>query len=225
MSGGVAATLVGAGCCLIAAPYLARLTRSVPDREVRTWWRGLPVSGRRTFATTVLAATFGALAGAAGGWDAALPAFVAVSLVGTPLVVIDYEHHRLPDRLVYLGAALETVLLTAAVAERGSWHQLLRALEGAAVVFAVLLLLAVVAPRSFGFGDVKLGGILGGYLGWAGWVPVYYGIFAGFLLGALLSLALLATRRATLKTAIPFGPMLLLGALLVLAFDLVPDVG
>jgi leader peptidase (prepilin peptidase)/N-methyltransferase len=63
---------------------------------------------------------------------------------------------------------------------------------------------------------------MGGYLGWFGWAYVYYGVFAGFLLGAVLAVGLLATRRATMKTAIPFGPMLVVGPLIVLAFDLVP---
>ncbi len=72
-------------------------------------------------------------------------------------------------------------------------------------------------------GDVKLGGLLGGYLGWFGWFDVYYGIFAGFLIGAVLSIGLLMARRATMKTAIPFGPMLVLGPLVVLAFGLAPS--
>jgi leader peptidase (prepilin peptidase)/N-methyltransferase len=89
-------------------------------------------------------------------------------------------------------------------------------------VYVVLFLLAVASPRSFGMGDVKLGGILGGYLGWFGWAHVYYGVFAGFVLGAVLAIGLLAGRRANMKTAIPFGPMLIVGPLVVLAFDLVP---
>jgi len=108
---------------------------------------------------------------------------------------------------------------------RHDWHALLRAAEGAAAVFAVLFLLAFAAPRSFGFGDVKLGGVLGAYLGWFGWSYVYYGIFAGFLLGMLVALALLATRRASLKTALAFGPMLIFGALIVLAFRISPALG
>ena len=57
----------------------------------------------------------------------------------------------------------------------------------------MLLALNLAAPRSFGFGDVKLGGVLGGYLGWFGWSYVYYGVFAGFLLGAVLAVG--AARR------------------------------
>jgi len=154
-----------------------------------------------------------------------MPAFVALALTTAPLVVIDFEQHRLPDRLVRTAAAAGAVLLTLAALVRHDWPALLRSGEGAAAVFAVLFLLAFAAPRSFGFGDVKLGAVLGGYLGWFGWRYVYYGIFAGFMLGMLVGLALLATRRASLKTALAFGPMLIFGTLIVLAFRIAPSLG
>ena len=219
------ATGVAAAACVAASPYLARLAVSVPDREHRRWWAGAPAGRPRLVATAASAAALGALAGAAAGWTALLPAFVALALCGAPLVVIDFEHHRLPNRLVFTAAAAGAVLLTVAAAVDGDWQDWLRGVEAAAAVFAVLFLLAFISPRSFGLGDVKLGGVLGGYLGWFGWVEVYYGIFAGFLLGALVALVLLATRRASLKTAMAFGPMLLVGALAVLAFDLAPSLG
>jgi leader peptidase (prepilin peptidase)/N-methyltransferase len=137
-------------------------------------------------------------------------------------MVIDVQCHRLPNRLVLPLFVAEALLLTLAAAAHSDWARLLRAAEGAAAVYAVLFALAFASPRSFGMGDVKLGGLLGGYLGWFGWVYVYYGIFAGFLLGALLAIGLLASRRASMKTAVPFGPMLIVGPLIVLAFDLVP---
>jgi leader peptidase (prepilin peptidase)/N-methyltransferase len=225
MSSDVAGALIGAGGCLLGSPYLARLTLSVPDRDATSWWLGAAPTPRRFAATAAVAAVLGALAGAAAGHGALLPALLALAVVGAPLVIIDFEHHRLPNRLVLIGAGLEAVLLSVAAADHGEWHPLLRALEGSAAVFAALFVLILIAPRSFGWGDVKLGGVLGGYLGWFGWVEVYYGIFAGFLLGALLAIGLLLSRRATMKTAIPFGPMLILGSLLVLAFDLVPGTG
>ena len=218
----VAGVVTGAACCLVASPYLARLTRTVPDREDRRWWRGRTASRGRLAVTAAIATVLGALGGAAAGWTALLPAFVALALSCAPLVVIDFEEHRLPNRLVFTAAGAAAVLLTVAAAVRHEWAPWLRGVEGAAAVFAMLFLLAFISPRSFGFGDVKLGAVLGGYLGWAGWLQVYYGIFAGFLLGALVALVLLASRRASLKTAMAFGPMLVLGALLVLAFDLAP---
>jgi leader peptidase (prepilin peptidase)/N-methyltransferase len=121
--------------------------------------------------------------------------------------------------LVFTGAVLAAVLLAVAALARGDWYPYLRALAAAAIVFAALFVLALISPSSFGFGDVKLGAVLGAYLGWFGWVYVYWGIFAGFVLGSVVALALLATRRATLKTALAFGPMLVLGSLLALLTD------
>jgi leader peptidase (prepilin peptidase)/N-methyltransferase len=170
--------------------------------------------------TAGIALVLGALAGAAAGLSALLPAFIVLALTGTPLVVIDYEQHRLPNRLVYPMAASAIVLLSAAAASRDDWSDLLRAGEGGVAVFAVLYAIMLVSPRSFGYGDARLGGVLGLYLGFDSWAAVYYGILVGFVLGAGVALILLAARRANRKTAIAIGPMLLLGTLLVLAFDL-----
>ncbi len=211
-----------AGAAALAAPYLARLTITVPQNDNAAWLRGAPASGTRTAVTALAGVVLGTLGGLAAGWSALLPAYAALVLCAAPLVVIDYEHHRLPDRLVRPAAVASLVLLAVAALVRDDWHDYLRAIEGAVAVFAVLYLLAFISPRSFGYGDVKLGAVLGLFLGWSAWIDVYYGIFAGFLLGAVLSLLLLATRRATLKTAIAFGPMLVVGPLLVLAFGLSP---
>lgn len=225
MSSEAIGAAVGAAVCVAASPYLARLTRSVPDRDEPNWRRGRAAGRRRLACTALTGGVLGGLAGAAAGWSALLPALVALALATTPLVLIDFEHHRLPDRLVRPAAAAGLVLLVLAALIRHDWPALLRAGEGAAAVFAVLYLLLFISPRSFGFGDVKLGAILGGYLGWFGWAHVYYGIFAGFLLGSVVAIVLLATRRASLKTALAFGPMLIVGALVVLAFNIVPSFG
>ena len=216
-----AAVALAAGIGLLTAPYLARLTLSVPDREDARWWTGRAASPRRTAVTAVIALVLGALAGAAAGWTALLPAFVALALITAPLVPIDLEHHRLPNRLTFLAGAAAAALLTLAAATRHEWHAWLRALEGAAAVYAVLFVIMMLA--SFGFGDVKLGGVLGAYLGWYSWSAVYYGMLAGFVVGAVVAVGLLAAKKATRKTAIAFGPWMTLGALLVLAFDLVPN--
>jgi leader peptidase (prepilin peptidase)/N-methyltransferase len=216
---------VGVAVCAAASPYLARLSLSVPDRDNPAWWHGCPAGRARLALTALTGVVLGGVAGAAAGWSALLPAFLVLAAAGAPLVLIDFEHHRLPDRLVFAAGGAAVVLLTLAALVRHDWAAWLRAVEGAAAVFAVLFLLAFAAPRSFGFGDVKLGAVLGGYLGWFGWLYVYYGIFAGFVLGTVVAVGLLATRRASLKTAMAFGPMLILGALVVLALRIAPSPG
>ena len=216
---------VAAAICVAATPYLARLTLSVPDREDERWYRGRRAARNTILFTAATAIVLGALAGAAAGWTALLPAYVALALAGTPLVVIDYEHHRLPNRLVYPQAVAAFVLLALAAALRSEWHDYLRAVEGAAASYAVLFALMFVSPKSFGWGDVRLGGILGAYLGYVSWMAVYLGIFGGFVLGTVVAISLLATGRADRKTPIAFGPMLLLGALVVLSCDLTSSIG
>ena len=144
-----------------------------------------------------------------------------LALFGVPLVVIDIEVHRLPDRLTGPAALAGAVLLTVAAAVDGSWHPLLRALEGAVAALVVFGAFFAVSARSFGLGDVKLAGVLGGYLAWFGWAYLFYGIFLGFVLGAVVGIVLLVSGRAGRRTPIPFGPMLLLGALTVIALRLV----
>jgi leader peptidase (prepilin peptidase)/N-methyltransferase len=212
----LAGAAVGVVACLLASPYLARLTRSVPDAADRRWWNGRPVSVGRVLVTGAVAVVLGALAGFAAGWSAILPALLALALCAAPLVVIDLQQHRLPDRLVLTVAVLAALLLAVAALARGEWYPYLRAALAAAAVLVALFVLALISPSSFGFGDVKLGAVLGAYLGWFGWPYVYWGIAAGFVLGAVVALVLIAIRRATMKTALAFGPMLVLGTLLTL---------
>jgi leader peptidase (prepilin peptidase)/N-methyltransferase len=60
--------------------------------------------------------------------------------------------------------------------------------------------------------------VLGLYLGWFGYGPLILGFVAGFFVGALVALVLLAIRAAGWKTDIAFGPSLLAGALLSILF-------
>jgi len=63
-----------------------------------------------------------------------------------------------------------------------------------------------------GWGDVKLAGVLGIYLGWLGWPQLILGAFAAFLLGGIASIVLIATKRVGRSGGIPFGPWMLAGA-------------
>ncbi len=53
-------------------------------------------------------------------------------------------------------------------------------------------------------------------LGWLGWPALLPGTILAFVLSALASLALLAARRVTMRSAISFGPFLLGGALIAI---------
>jgi leader peptidase (prepilin peptidase) / N-methyltransferase len=204
---------VGAGIGLAASPYLAALTLRVPNRADERWWTWRPAPLVRVAVTASIAAVVGLLAATAATPSAAVPAFVVLALVATPLIVIDVEHHRLPDRLVGSGLIGAAALLTLAAGVSHHWEALLRAAEAAAASFLVLFTVAFASPRSLGFGDVKLAALLGAYLGWLGWDRVLPGFLLGVLVGAGVALIAVATRRASLTTHLPFGPSLVLGML------------
>jgi leader peptidase (prepilin peptidase) / N-methyltransferase len=125
--------------------------------------------------------------------------------------------HRLPDRVVFPSIAVvaAAVLLDAVVL--GTWDEALRALLAGIAAFGCAAVVGLVSPRGLGFGDVKLLGLLGLLLGWFGWSVLLLGVLLGLLVGALVSLALIALRRAGLRSEIALGPSLLAGAALALA--------
>src|SRR6185437_4542997 len=114
-----------------------------------------------------------------------------------------------------LAAGAVTAVLLGAL--EGSWSALVRALLGGLALAGFYLLLMVISPSGMSLGDVKLAASLGTLLAWFGWRLLLAGGFAGFLLGGIYGIALLASGRATRKQPIPFGPFMIAGAVLAVA--------
>lgn len=173
-----------------------------------------PIAIRYPLVETGTAVAFGAVAAWVGlSW--ALPAWLYLAAVSIALGLIDLEAHRLPDVIVLPSYPVALALLALGAADPGGtadWVALLHAAIGGAAFFAVYFAILVVYPAGMGFGDVKLAGVLGLYLGFVGWGALVVGWFAAFLLGGLFSLGLVAARRAGRRSSIPFGPWMLAGA-------------
>lgn len=150
------------------------------------------------------------------GLDWRLPAYLYLCAVGVALAVIDIDHHRLPNALVLPSYPIVAGLLLLAVIAGGAWGDGLRAAAGAVALFGFYFILVLVYPAGMGWGDVKLAGVLGMALGFLGWGPLVVGGFLGFALGGFFGIALIAVRRAGRRSAIPFGPFMLAGALAAL---------
>lgn len=144
------------------------------------------------------------------GWE--FLAFAYLAALGVVLTLIDLDVHRLPNSLVLPAYGVLPVLFTAASIDAGQWWPLGRALIGAAALFALYFVAAVLYPGGMGFGDVKLAGVIGLALAWLGWGPLVIGAFAAFLLGGLAGVLLMALGRAGKKSGIPFGPWMVAGA-------------
>jgi leader peptidase (prepilin peptidase) / N-methyltransferase len=162
-------------------------------------------------------AVAGALAGAAVGWrlDYQPIAWVWVYLcaVGVVLSYIDSQTRLLPTRLIIPSYAVAAVLVVAAyVADDFATDHLVRAGLGLVVMGGFYRLMYAVYPAGMGFGDVRLSGLLGLALGYVGWGALLTGMYAGFLLGGVGG-AILAIFRIADRKRYPFGPFMLLGAL------------
>ncbi|HEX3811634.1 MAG TPA: A24 family peptidase [Mycobacteriales bacterium] len=210
--------LVTALCCavigLVAGPALASLTVTVPapgPARAPGWWRGAAADRRRLMVVNALSVVVFAAMGGGIGWRPWLPAYLWLAGTAVALAVIDVDCHRLPDAFTFPAYGAGIVLLGIAALAGGEGHSYLRALICMAAVFVAFYLLAFLG--GIGFGDTKLAGALGLYLGWLGVGPLVLGLVAGFCIGAVVALALLAARSVGWKTDVAFGPALLGGAL------------
>jgi leader peptidase (prepilin peptidase)/N-methyltransferase len=87
-----------------------------------------------------------------------------------------------------------------------------------------MLILGLLARGALGFGDVKLAFLLGVFTGYLGWGQVVLAGLGSFILGGLVALVLVVTRRASRKDAIPFGPFMTTAAIVaVVAGDVFLD--
>ncbi len=163
----------------------------------------------------VTAAVLALLLGRFGG-QASVAAFGLLGVLGVALATIDIAVHRLPDRLTLPAFPVLITLLAVAAAIGHETGALVRAVLGGMILAAAYLVLALLRPGQLGGGDIKVAGLAGIALAWLGWHPLVIGGSLGFVLFAVACLALLATRRVTLRSKICFGPFLLGGALLAI---------
>ena len=132
---------------------------------------------------------------------------------------VDLEHLIIPDR-VSLGGIVAGLLLSLwAPSLHGSitrFDALGKAAIGAAVGGGVLWLVALLGRLIFrkdamGFGDVKLMGAIGAFMGWK---AVFFTLILSSFFGSLVGGALVLAGRKEMQGRIPYGPFIALAALL-----------
>lgn len=145
--------------------------------------------------------------------------FWLVFLVGfCVLAVYDIRWFLLPDKVVFPLIGLALLQLGAQVIFfGGGLHDVLGAALGVAVISGSFLLIYTLSKGTWiGFGDVKLGLVLGVLAG--GLLPAVLLLFVASVLGMLVSLPLVLAGRAGRKSHIPFGPFLLAAMVVVQLF-------
>jgi len=131
------------------------------------------------------------------------------------LAVIDARTKRLPNRIMFPLYGFGAVGLTLASAVGHEWPRLVIALASAALLYGLFWLFWFFGPM--GFGDVKLAGVLGLFLGWVSLPAVLTGLLLGMLAAAFTGIGMMIARKADRKTEIAYGPFLIAGSWAALA--------
>lgn len=150
--------------------------------------------------------------------------------------VIDLRHYVIPDgatiALVVIGAAmtwLEHIGLTGQISVvQGSFlggyayifsftqNVLLGHIAAAIALGAAFSLIILISRgRSMGWGDAKLAAAVGLMLGWP---DAIFAIMIAFIIGALAGVSLMVLKVKTMKDALPFGPFISVGVMMIVFF-------
>jgi leader peptidase (prepilin peptidase)/N-methyltransferase len=124
------------------------------------------------------------------------------------ITVIDLRHQIIPDAITLPGVVAG--LLASFATDRISWVESVGGIVLGAGLFVAVILLS---RGGMGGGDLKLGAMLGAFLGWQ---AILVALFVAVMLGGLSAVALLASGRLARKDAIPFGPFLAIGGAVAL---------
>ncbi len=202
-----------------ACPACGHQIRSYDNIPVVSWLmlRGrcrdcrAPISWRYPVGEALTAVLFGAVAALDGLSWLLLPHLLFVSVM-ILVSQVDLEIKIIPD-VVILPAALIGLPLMIVLGDGPWWEWPVAGLAAAGVLFLVgEVYYRLRHVEGMGLGDVKMALCMGIYLG----VAVIPAFFIAFVGGAVIGVAVLASRRAHGQTALPFGPFLAAGAIIAL---------
>jgi leader peptidase (prepilin peptidase)/N-methyltransferase len=188
-----------------------------PLEEVKELYAEVAACPGLRWRTATAGAVAAGLLGGRTGWDPALLFLLYLVPVCVALAVVDWHTRFLPTRLIAPSYLVVGALVVVAWLLTGDGSALVTAAIGWLGGFAFFFVQWYLYPRGLGYGDVRLSGLLGMALGWLGPVPLVLGIFVGFALGAVGG-GLLSMLRVFNRKHCPFGPFMVLGALLGAVF-------
>ena len=144
------------------------------------------------------------------GWSYEGVAMMAYASLFLAVFIIDLEHHIIPNKIILVG-------LIAALAIASFWPGVgpVKALIGAGAGFGILLALYLIPGFVIGEGDVKLAAVVGAATGFP---IVAVGLGLSFVMGGVVAMLLIITRRSRRKAEIPFGPFIAASAMITLVW-------
>lgn len=204
--------------CLVAAAlgWLApRVLAGVPEpddaADDKPGYASLAAVPRLPAALATASAVLTGVVGLVVEPEAVLLVWTLLVPAGLLLAYVDARTRLLPKRLVLPLNVAVLVLVAATAALERDLDLLWRALAGGAGLFVLFAAFWFVAPRGLGYGDVRLSPALGLTLATSGWMELFVGVYAGFVLAAVLGLVLGRLGRIDPRQ-FAFGPYLVAGA-------------
>jgi len=137
-------------------------------------------------------------------------------ILGIALSAIDFELHRLPDALTGPMYLLVLVFLTIDALTNHRAHYLNHAFLASIILGAFYWIVNRLSKGGMGLGDAKLATTIGLLTGYISATSVYVASMAGFALGSLVGVGLMIFKKAGRKSALPFGPFMIAGAIVAL---------
>jgi leader peptidase (prepilin peptidase)/N-methyltransferase len=134
------------------------------------------------------------------------------------LSVYDFKWYLLPNRILYPISVLAVIYAGFIIGNahrpwKVALNEVLAILIGGGIFYIIF---QVSNGKWIGGGDVKLGLLLGLLVGTPAKALLF--IFAGSVVGSLLSLPLLAQKKLKVNSAIPFGPLLITGGYIAVVY-------
>ena len=122
------------------------------------------------------------------------------------ITVSDLYYMLIPDKILLF--FLPIIILLRILSPLDPWYDMF---IGAAVGYVLLAVIIIVSKGGMGAGDMKLFGVIGFVLGWKN---VLLTFFFAALFGAIVGGILMLTKKIKRGQPIPFGPFIVLAALL-----------
>jgi leader peptidase (prepilin peptidase)/N-methyltransferase len=129
--------------------------------------------------------------------------FVSMLMI---IFVSDITYMLIPNKILLF--FLPFFILMRFLSPLTPWYD---AIIGAIVGFGLIALIIIVSQGGMGAGDMKLFGVIGIVLGWKN---VLLAFFIAAFLGAIIGGILMLVNKVKKKQPIPFGPYIVIGALI-----------
>lgn len=140
--------------------------------------------------------------------------FTVLFLLLLPISFIDLDTKLILNVLTFPGMAIG-LALSLFLKDISIWQSLFGLVLGGSFLWCVGLLgKSIFEKESMGGGDIKMGAMIGVFLG----PKVLIALFLAFLLAFPIIAIGLATRKLTVGSTLPFGPFIALGTVVIVCY-------